>query len=186
MKGSDFRFLYFPRMLADMNAVTSDSPSTSSLEASPPEHQSPSNSDDDPLIPLSKWRRRIVLFSVCWMVFPMNFASSSILAAAPEVASSFHVPTTSISVANAGVFLGMAASPLIWAPIENIMGRRASYITASVSLCLCSIGSALAPTMAVFTVIWILGGTTAVVCLTAGQTLISDCYKPVRRNTVYM
>jgi MFS family permease len=78
----------------------------------------------------------------------------------------------------------MAASPLIWGPIENIMGRRASYITASVSLCLCSIGSALAPTMAVFTVIWILGGTTAVVCLTAGQTLISDCYKPVSRNPV--
>ncbi|ROT40801.1 MFS general substrate transporter [Sodiomyces alkalinus F11] len=139
--------------------------------------------DDNPAIHLPGWRRWVALFTVCWMTLPMNFATSSILAAAPEVAAEFSIPATTISVANAGVFLAMAASPLIWVPVARLLGRRLAYLSAACVLGLCSIGSALAPNMATFTAIWVIGGTIGVVFLVYGQTILSDLFEPTIRGT---
>lgn len=138
--------------------------------------------DDKPTIHLPGWRRWVALFTVCWMTLPMNFATSSVLAAAPEVAAEFSIPATTISIANAGVFLAMAASPLIWVPIARLLGRRTAYLSAACVLCLCSVGSALAPNMATFTAIWVIGGTIGVVFLVYGQTILSDLFEPVRSS----
>ncbi|KAH7123455.1 major facilitator superfamily transporter [Dactylonectria estremocensis] len=72
----------------------------------------------------------------------------------------------------------MAISPLIWFPIGSLVGRRTTYLTAVCLLFLCSIGAALAPTIAVFISIWVVGGTTGVVFLVSGQTVIADIFEP--------
>ncbi|KAH7463469.1 hypothetical protein FOMA001_g18158 [Fusarium oxysporum f. sp. matthiolae] len=109
----------------------------------------------------------------------MNFAVASILAAAPEVAADFSVQTTTISIANAGVLAAMAISPLIWFLVGSLMGRRKTYLIAVCLLCLCSVGTALAPTVAVFISIWVIGGTTGIVFLVSGQTIIADVFEVV-------
>ncbi|KAH6959909.1 major facilitator superfamily domain-containing protein [Ilyonectria sp. MPI-CAGE-AT-0026] len=137
---------------------------------------------DDQLLSVPPWRRWVILFTLCWMPLPMNFAVASILAAAPEVAADFSVSTTTISTANAGVFAAMTISPLIWFPIGSLVGRRTTYLTAACLLCLCSIGAALAPTLAAFISIWIVGGTTGIVFLVSGQTIVADIFEPIVRG----
>lgn len=135
--------------------------------------------NDDEVLAVGKWKRWIILFTVCWLPIPMTFATSSVLAVTPEIAKDLKVDETAIHVANAGVFVAMAMSPLIWNPVSRLMGRRKGYLLAACLLCLCSIGSALAPNLAAFTAIWVIGGTTGVVFLVSGQTILSDIFEPV-------
>ncbi|KAM0276640.1 hypothetical protein ACHAQH_006549 [Verticillium albo-atrum] len=138
---------------------------------------------DDAVVPMAAWRRWVVLFTICWLPIPMTFSTSSVLAVAPELAREFDVPVTAISIANAGVFLAMASSPLMWVPIGRLVGRRPAYLAAAVILCACSVGSALAPNLAGFTAIWVIGGSTGVVFLVSGQTILSDIFEPTVRGT---
>ncbi|KAM0323894.1 hypothetical protein ACHAQA_008475 [Verticillium albo-atrum] len=78
---------------------------------------------DDAVVPMSPWRRWVTLFTICWLPIPMTFSTSSVLAVAPELAHEFNVPVTAISIANAGVFLAMASSPLLWVPIGRLTVR---------------------------------------------------------------
>ena len=135
--------------------------------------------NDDEVLAVGKWRRWIILFTVCWLPIPMTFATSSVLAVTPEIAKDLGVDETAIHIANAGVFVAMAMSPLIWNPVSRLMGRRKGYLLAVCLLCLCSVGSALAPNLAAFTAIWVIGGTTGVVFLVSGQTILSDIFEPV-------
>jgi MFS family permease len=134
---------------------------------------------EESVLPVAPLRRWMILFTVSWMPLPMNFSVASILAAAPEVAASYSVETTTISITNAGVLGAMAISPFIWFPIGTLVGRRTTYLVAACLLCLCSIGAALAPTVAVFISIWVIGGTTGIVFLVSGQTIIADVFEPV-------
>ncbi|PNH47149.1 hypothetical protein VD0004_g1137 [Verticillium dahliae] len=138
---------------------------------------------DDAVVPMAIWRRWVTLFTICWLPIPMTFSTSSVLAVAPELAREFNVPVTAISIANAGVFLAMASSPLLWVPIGRLVGRRPAYLAAAVILCACSVGSALAPNLAGFTAIWVIGGSTGVVFLVSGQTILSDIFEPTVRGT---
>lgn len=134
---------------------------------------------DEQVLSVAPWRRWVILFTVSWMPLLVNFSVASILAAAPEVAADFSVPTTTISTANAGVLTAMAVSSLIWFPIESLVGRRRTYLAAACLLCLCSIGAAVVPTIASFISIWVIGGTTGVVFLVSGQTVLADIFEPV-------
>lgn len=100
-----------------------------------------------------------------------------------EIASGFGVSTTSINTANAGVFVAMALSGLIWLPISTIIGRRTTYLVANVVLCSCSIGASLSPDLACFAVLWFIGGTTGPFFLVAGQTILADIFEPTVRGT---
>ncbi|KAF9871329.1 major facilitator superfamily transporter [Colletotrichum karsti] len=142
----------------------------------------PTASDDDMVIEMPTWRKWTTLFVICWMTLPATFASSSIMTAVAEVAAEFHVSTQSTTAANAGVFIAMAVSALIWLPISTFIGRRAAYLLATIMLALCSIGSALSQSFAVFTTIWIIGGTTGLYFLIAGQTILADIFEPTTRG----
>lgn len=139
----------------------------------------PSTRTDDDVIPLPTWRRWATLFTVCWMPIPMTFAVSSIFATANEVAADLSVSLTAITYANAGAYLAMAFSTLLWVPLVKIMGRRPGYITATISLCACSIAEALAPDMGTFATVWIISGATGTVFLISGQSIIADVFVPV-------
>ncbi|KAF9870953.1 major facilitator superfamily transporter [Colletotrichum karsti] len=138
---------------------------------------------DDVVMDMPTWRKWVTLFVVCWMALPVTFSGSSILSATNEVAADFGVSTHSISTANAGVFIAMALSALIWLPTSNILGRRTTYLLANSLLTLCSIGSALSNNLACFTAIWVIGGTTGPFFLVAGQTILADIFEPTTRGT---
>ncbi|KAH0429408.1 major facilitator superfamily transporter [Colletotrichum camelliae] len=138
---------------------------------------------DDVVMEIPTWRKWVTLVVVCWMALPVTFSGSSILTATKEVAVDFGVSTHAISTANAGVFIAMAMSALIWLPISNILGRRTAYLLANSLLTLCSIGSALSNNLACFTAIWVIGGTTGPFFLVAGQTILADIFEPTTRGT---
>ncbi|GKT46353.1 efflux pump rdc3 [Colletotrichum spaethianum] len=129
------------------------------------------------------WRKWVTLFVVCWMALPVTFSGSSILSATNEVAADFETSTHAITTANAGVFIAMAMSALIWLPASNILGRRTTYLVANTLLTLCSIGSALSNNFACYTAIWVIGGTTGPFFLVAGQTILADIFDPTTRGT---
>ncbi|KAH7136732.1 major facilitator superfamily domain-containing protein [Dactylonectria estremocensis] len=138
---------------------------------------------DDDVAELPSWRKWVILFVVCWMPLPMTFWGTAIMPATLEIAADFGVEVTTINTANAGVFVAMALSALIWLPISTIIGRRTTYLVANVVLCSCSIGVSLSPNMACFTVLWIIGGTTGPFFLVAGQTILADIFEPTVRGT---
>ncbi|KXH34003.1 major facilitator superfamily transporter [Colletotrichum simmondsii] len=138
---------------------------------------------DDEVMEMSTWKKWVTLAVVCWMALPVTFSGSSILTATSEVAADFNVSTHAITTANAGVFIAMAMSALIWLPTSNILGRRTTYLVANCLLTLCSIGSALSNSFACFTAIWVIGGTTGPFFLVAGQTILADIFEPTTRGT---
>lgn len=148
-----------------------------------PDSSAPPRAADDDVVAVSAWRRWIILFVVCWLPIPMTFGTSSVMAVTPEVASDLKVDETAIHIANAGVFVAMAMSPLIWNPIARLVGRRVGYLLAAAVMCLCSLGAALAPNLAAFAAIWVIGGSTGVVFLVSGQTILSDIFEPTTRGT---
>ncbi|RSL47279.1 hypothetical protein CEP53_009998 [Fusarium sp. AF-6] len=133
---------------------------------------------DDDVAEIPSWRKWVILFVVCWMPLPMTFWSTAIMPATPEVASDLDIEVTTINTVNAGVFVAQALSGLIWLPISTIIGRRSTYLVANLVLCLCSIGCALAPNIAGFGALWIIGGTTGPFFLVAGQTILADIFEP--------
>ncbi|KAF7561860.1 hypothetical protein G7046_g2288 [Stylonectria norvegica] len=138
---------------------------------------------DDDVLELSAWRKWIILFVVCWMALPTTFWGTAIMTATAEVALDFDTTSNSINTANAGVFVAMALSALIWLPISTIVGRRTAYLIANLVLCACSVGVAVARNMACFTALWVIGGTTGPFFLVAGQTVLADIFEPTVRGT---
>ena len=145
-----------------------------------PAERLPSQPSDDQVLQRPTWKRGAILLTVSWMPIPMNFAVSSIFAVAPEVAAGLSVPESVISTANAGVFLAMAVSPLLWVPLMDLLGRRVAYLAAAGLLSACSAGQVFVPDVVAFVALWALSGATAVIFLCAGQTIIADVFEPVR------
>lgn len=134
---------------------------------------------DEKLYDLPLWRKYIILFAVSWMTLVITFSSTSLLPAAPEIASEFTTTTTIINITNAGVLVAMGISSFIWGPIAVLLGRKNAYLAAILVLCGCSVGTALAPNMRVFTALRILGGLTGTYFMVAGQTILADIFEPV-------
>ncbi|KAK2049729.1 major facilitator superfamily transporter [Colletotrichum somersetense] len=161
---------------ADVPRLTSADPSSGPVSAA---FDTPRPAAiDDVVMEMPAWRKWITLFVVCWMALPVIFSGSSILSATNEVAADFDVSTHAITTANAGVFIAMAMSALIWLPMTDILGRRTTYLVANILLTLCSIGSALSNNFACYTAIWVIGGTTGPFFLVAGQTILADIFDP--------
>lgn len=152
-----------------------------SEESSPPNPAATPNeiSSSRPTVNISTWRRVVITFTMCWMAFPAAFIHSSLLAAYPEAAKGLSVSEHAINAANSGVFVVMALSVFLWLPLITMMGRRPALITATASLCVCSIGEGLAPDMPTFATIWSINGLLVVVFFMAGQSIIDDVFSEV-------
>ncbi|KAF5502568.1 Efflux pump FUB11 [Colletotrichum aenigma] len=137
---------------------------------------------DDTVAKLPTWQKWTTRFVVCWMTLHATFANSSIMTAVAEVATDFDVPTHVITTANAGVFITMAVSALIWLPISTIIGRRPTYLLATIMLTLSSVDSVTSQSFAFFVTAWILGGATGLYFLIAGQTMLADTFEPTSRG----
>lgn len=64
----------------------------------------------------------VVLLSFCSFLSPIS--STSVLAATPEVAAEYATTGTVINLANAMYMLTMGISPVFWAPMSEVYGRR--------------------------------------------------------------
>ncbi|CAH0056989.1 unnamed protein product [Clonostachys solani] len=132
---------------------------------------------------LSSRRKRgiVALLSFCALL--SSTATTSVMAATPEVASEYNTTGSMINISNAMYTLSMAISPLFWGPLSQLYGRRwVSLITTSTFLGF-SIGTALSPNLASFFIFRILSGFQGTSFILAGSAVIGDIYRPTERAT---
>ncbi|KAL8382332.1 hypothetical protein RB595_006221 [Gaeumannomyces hyphopodioides] len=128
-------------------------------------------------------RRWLILFSLCWASFPLNFVSNSILAAIPEVAAELNAPASAVSNANSAVLAAMALSAFIWLPLCGILGRRTALLSSQLVVIVSLLITALSPNLVCFATFWALAGSATPFFLVAGQTIITDVFEPTVRGT---
>ncbi|KAL3435840.1 major facilitator superfamily domain-containing protein [Aspergillus tetrazonus] len=131
---------------------------------------------------LSTARKCLILFIVSWNTLVVTFLSTSLLVATPEIASDLETTSEILNITNAAVLIAMGCSSLIWSPLAEIFGRKRSYDAATAVMLLASIGTALAPNMAVFTSMRVISGFTGTYFMVAGQTVIADIFVPTVRG----
>lgn len=127
------------------------------------------------------WRKCLIVFVTSWVTLAATFSSTSLFSAANEVASTYHVSTADINVANAGVLLAMGFSTFIWGPIGTIVGRKVSYNMCIVLLFFFTIGTALAPNFQTFVAMRVLSGLSGTYFHVSGQVILAEYFPPVSK-----
>ena len=129
-------------------------------------------------------RRKIVItavLSLCGFLAPIS--STTILAAIPEVAETFHTTGSIINLSNALYLIFMGLSPSLWGPISTIYGRRWCCIITAVLFFAFSIGTALAPNLAAYIIFRVLTAYQGTAFLIVGTSCLGDIYTPTSRAT---
>lgn len=95
---------------------------------SPPAEAPPSNqffeAGDEIYDRVSSHRKHIIVTVLSFCAFLSPLSSTSILAAVPEVAKTYHTTGSIINVSNAAYMALMGISPVIWGPMSQVFGRR--------------------------------------------------------------
>lgn len=125
----------------------------------------------------------VAILSFCSFLAPIS--STSILAASPEVVSTYDTTATIFGVSNALYLVFMGLSPLFWGPLGQTYGRKATLAWSSVTFTGFSVGSALAPNLASYFVFRMLTAFQGTAFLIVGASVIGDIYRPVERGTAY-
>jgi hypothetical protein len=119
----------------------------------------------------------VTILAICGIPAPMSSTGS--LIAAENIAESFATSASVVNISN-GVYIAMMGiSAVIWGPLSTLVGRRIVVYTGSLIFFLCSVGTALAPNLAVFFVTRLLCGAGGTAVLIAGSGCIGDLYRPV-------
>jgi multidrug resistance protein len=129
-------------------------------------------------------RRKLIivcLLSFCSFLSPIS--STTVLAAVPEVAETYATTGAIVNLTNALYMLFMGISPCFWGPLGQVYGRRLICIWTSLLFTLCSLGTALSPTLASFFVFRILTAFQGTSFLIVGASCIGDIYRPTERAT---
>ncbi|KAL2823568.1 major facilitator superfamily domain-containing protein [Aspergillus cavernicola] len=128
-------------------------------------------------------RKQLITFvlSICGLLTPVG--STTILAAIPEIASTYNTTGTVINISNAVYLVCMGISPSIWGPLSYIYGRRPNCIVSSVLFTAFSIGTALAPNLASFFIFRLLTALFGTAFFVVGTAAIGDIYAPTERGT---
>jgi hypothetical protein len=123
----------------------------------------------------------VSVLAFCSFLAPM--ASTTVLAAVPEVASTYNTTGTFINVSNALYMLFMGLSPMFWGPMGQVYGRRWTQLPSAIFFAAFSIGTALAPNLPSFFVFRILTAFQGTSFLIIGSSCIGDIYRPTERAT---
>ncbi|KAL5434350.1 hypothetical protein PMIN07_010823 [Paraphaeosphaeria minitans] len=121
------------------------------------------------------------VLSFCSFLAPIS--STTVLAAVPEVAETFHCDGSIINLSNAMYMLFMGISPCFYGPIGTIYGRKWVSVISATLFTAASIGTALAPNLAAFFIFRILTAFQGTAFLIIGSSVIGDIYKPTERGT---
>ncbi|KAF2462437.1 major facilitator superfamily domain-containing protein [Lineolata rhizophorae] len=129
------------------------------------------------------YRKLIItaVLSFCGFLTPM--ASTSVLAAIPEIADTYNTNGSIINVSNALYLAFMGLAPLVWGPLGQVYGRRWVCISTAALYTAFSAGSALAPNLAAFFIFRMLTAFQGTSFLIVGSSCIGDIYKPTERGT---
>ncbi|KAF3809689.1 MFS antiporter QDR3 [Colletotrichum gloeosporioides] len=132
---------------------------------------------------LKPLQKRIVtgIAAVCGFLAQMS--TTSVLAAVPEIVSTFETSATVINISNAVYLTFMGLSAFIWGPYADIFGRRPAYLSSVALFLVFTIGTALAPQLEVFFLFRALTAFQGTAFLILGSTCISDIYHPTERAT---
>lgn len=72
----------------------------------------------------SHGRKNLMVCILCLCSFLAPISSTSVLAAVPEVADTYHTSGSIINLSNAMYMLFMGFSPIFWGPLSTVYGRR--------------------------------------------------------------
>ncbi|KAK4940377.1 hypothetical protein LTR10_019483 [Elasticomyces elasticus] len=129
-------------------------------------------------------RRKLLItcvLSLCGFLAPIS--STTILAAIPEVATTYNTSGSIINVSNALYLVFMGLSPSLWGPLSTIYGRRSICIVTSILFFAFSVGTALAPNLASYFIFRMLTAYQGTSFLIVGTSCLGDIYTPTARAT---
>ncbi|KAF9871096.1 major facilitator superfamily transporter [Colletotrichum karsti] len=115
--------------------------------------------------------------------FLAQMSTTSLLAAVPEIVSTYETSATVINISNAVYLAFMGLSAFIWGPYADIFGRRPAYLYSVALFLAFNIGTALAPRLELFFLFRALTAFQGTAFLILGSTCISDIYHPTERAT---
>ncbi|KAK5987450.1 MFS-type transporter ppsE [Cladobotryum mycophilum] len=123
----------------------------------------------------------VAVLSFCAFLSPLS--STSVLAAIPEVAKTYHTTGSVINVSNAAYMALMGISPIVWGPMSQVFGRRPITLLTAVLFFLLSLATALAPNLASFFVFRALSAFEGTAFILLGAACLGDIYRPIERGT---
>lgn len=73
---------------------------------------------------VSPHRKHVIVTILSFCAFLAPLSSTSVLAAVPQVAETYHTTGSIINVSNAAYMALMGISPVVWGPMSQVFGRR--------------------------------------------------------------
>ncbi|KAH7380074.1 major facilitator superfamily domain-containing protein [Pyrenochaeta sp. MPI-SDFR-AT-0127] len=127
---------------------------------------------------LPAYRKKLILLTGLIAAFNSTLGSSLPSGATTSLSSYFGLPASSISLVllNSLYIIGFAVSPLIFAPLSEVIGRRPVLIGSYTCYVLFTLGSALAPSFNALLVFRLFAGFSAAVPNTVVGGLFVDIY----------
>ncbi|CAK5263960.1 unnamed protein product [Mycena citricolor] len=106
--------------------------------------------DDSVYDKIPPHRKAIItaVLALCGFLAPIS--STTVLAAIPEVAGTYHTTGAIINLSNAVYLIFMGISPCFWAPLSQVYGRRWICLSSAILFFGCSLGTALSPNLVAF------------------------------------
>ncbi|KAL7930815.1 MFS general substrate transporter [Trichoderma chlorosporum] len=155
----------------------------SSVHPPPPSSGRHEEAGDEIYDRVSSRRKHVIVTILSFCAFLAPLSSTSVLAAVPQVAESYHTTGSIINVSNAAYMALMGVSPVIWGPMSQVFGRRPMTRLTTVLFFLLSIATALAPNLASFFIFRALSAFEGTAFILLGAACIGDIYRPTERGT---
>ncbi|KAL4803107.1 major facilitator superfamily domain-containing protein [Aspergillus unguis] len=131
----------------------------------------------------SSARKIVMTVVISWTSLLSPMASTSVLSAIPNVASTYNTSGSVIGLSNALYLVFMALSPCFWGPWCQTIGRRWSCLSSTLIFLGASIGTALSPNIAAYFIFRMLTAFVGTAILVIGPAIIRDLYPPLERAT---
>ena len=101
------------------------------------------------------------------------------LPALPMLTESFQAPMAMAQLTLSALLLAFGCSQLIWGPLSDRFGRRPVLLCGLVAYTLASVGSVLAPSMALLVVWRIVQGAAMGAVVMCARAIVRDLYQPL-------
>ncbi|KAL7909765.1 MFS general substrate transporter [Trichoderma velutinum] len=155
----------------------------SSVPPPPPSSGPHEEAGDEIYDRVSPHRKHVIVTILSFCAFLAPLSSTSVLAAVPQVAETYHTTGSIINVSNAVYMALMGISPVVWGPMSQVFGRKPMTRLTTVLFFLLSIATALAPNLASFFIFRALSAFEGTAFILLGAACIGDIYRPTERAT---
>ncbi|KJX99563.1 MFS transporter like protein [Zymoseptoria brevis] len=126
-----------------------------------------------------KW---LVVFTTSFLTLTACFSSTSLLAAADQIAEEFGTQANTINYSSAGLLFAMGLSSFVWGPIIPLCGRLYAWNACIIALLGWTLAASFAPNVETFILFRVLSGFQGTFFHVTGQAIIAEYFPPVRRG----